>query len=156
MHGEVHFLDHCSLAETSGIFLKEATYFYLQLTPQQSVLKLSLLSFVFICKMPCDFWPGALTTRWAHSDYSLPFPASANYRWLQQVLGWWTFGIFFHCYLFIIFILFHQLQLIKCPSASAVVVALGDVNRFTWTWLPVNNPGRANQVTKEGPDNWEW
>ena len=31
-----------------------------------------------------------------------------------------------------------------------MVVALGDVNRFTWTWLPVNNPGRANQVTKEG------
>ena len=47
MRGEVHFLDHCSLAETSGTFLKEATYFYLQLTPQQSVSKLSLLSFVF-------------------------------------------------------------------------------------------------------------
>ena len=27
---------------------------------------------------------------------------------------------------------------------------MGDVNRFTWTWMPVNNPGRANQVTKEG------
>ena len=25
MRGEVHFLDHCSLAETSGTFLKEAT-----------------------------------------------------------------------------------------------------------------------------------
>ena len=99
MRGEVHFLDHCSLAETSGTFLKEATYFYLQLTPQQSVSKLSLRSFVFICKMSCDFWPGALTTRWAHSDYSLPFPAPANYRWSQQVLGWWTFGILhsFYC-----------------------------------------------------------
>ena len=164
MHGEVHFLDHCSLAETSGTFLKQATYFYLQLTPQQSVSKLSLLSFVFICKMPCDFWPGALTTRWADSDYSLPFPASANYCWLQQVLGWWTLGIlhsfyfsllsFHHFHLIVIFFLsfwnISQLQLTKCPSASAVVVALGDVNRFTWTWLPVNNPGRANQVTKEG------
>ena len=47
MHGEVHFLDHCSLAETSGTFLKQATYFYFQLTPQQNVSKLSLLSFVF-------------------------------------------------------------------------------------------------------------
>ena len=28
-----------------------------------------------------------------------------------------------------------------------MVVALGDVNRFTWTWLPITNPARANQVT---------
>ena len=28
-----------------------------------------------------------------------------------------------------------------------MVVALGDVNRFTWTWLPIANPARANQVT---------
>ena len=40
-----------------------------------------------------------------------------------------------------------RLQLIETPTASAVVVALGDVNRFTWTWLPITNPARANQVT---------
>ena len=114
MRGEVHFLDHCSLAETSGTFLKQATkYFYLLLTPQRSVSKLSLQSFVFICKMPCDFWPGALTTRWAHSDYSLPFSVPANYCWLQQVLGWWTLGI-----LFFSLFSFHHFHLIVIFSLS--------------------------------------
>ena len=76
--------------------------------------------------------------------------------WGGELLGFFILFIvhFHHFHLIVIFFLYFwnisQLQLTKCPSASAVVVALGDVNRFTWTWMPVNNPGRANQVTKEG------
>ena len=34
-------------------------------------------------------------------------------------------------------------------------MALGDVNRFTWTWLPLTNPARAKQVSKEVV-TWNW